>query len=70
MKIMAEMKIQLLHDDCLMNYTDSMQKVFNKTESFLSLDDLRQLQEKTKNESLSKVSGGFSNIPYLLVVLI
>lgn len=54
---MAELKIQLLIDDCLKDYIDSMQKVFNETEAFLSLDSLHQLQEKTKNESLSKVSG-------------
>lgn len=54
---MAEANIQLLYGDCLKNYTDSMQKVVNETEPFLSLDRLHRLHEQTKHESLSKVSG-------------
>lgn len=57
------MSIQLLIADCLKDYIDAMQKVFNKTEAFLSLDSLHELQEKTKDESLSKVSGGFYKYP-------
>lgn len=53
---MAEANIQILYGDCLKNYTDSMQKVVNETEPFLSLDGLHQLHENTKHESLSKVS--------------
>lgn len=54
---MAEANIQVLHGDCVKIYTDSMQKVLDETETFVSLDGLHQLHEKTKHESLSKVSG-------------
>lgn len=54
---MAQANIQILYDDCLKIYTDSVQKVFNETESFVSVNRLHQLHEETKTKSLSKVSG-------------
>lgn len=54
---MAEKNIQILYGDCLKIYANSIQKVFNETESFISLDSFYQLHEQANNESLSKVSG-------------
>lgn len=54
---MAEKNVRILHDDCFKSYADSMQKVVNETERFVSFDILHQLHEENTIASLSKVSG-------------
>lgn len=55
-QIMAEKNIRILHDDCFRSYSDSMQKVVNETELFVSSDRLHHLHEENKMGSLAKVS--------------
>lgn len=63
---MAAANIQILYDDCLKTYVDSMQKDFNTVESYLSMDSLFQLHARMQNESLSKVSVVVRKFQHLL----
>lgn len=53
---MAAANLQILRSDCLKTYGDSMRFLLNATESFLSAEGLQQEHDKSKNESISKVS--------------